>query len=226
MNGTNKKATSAQQLVDIEEVRDGVIVLKGGALRAILMVSSVNFSLKSAEEQDAIIFGYQSFLNSLDFPLQVIINSRRLKIDSYLKVLSDIEKEQTNDLLKMQTVEYSDFVKQLVEMSNIMSKTFYVVVPFSFMESKGTSVFSKIFSVLSAKKIPSAESKSFEKTKDQLLQRVGLISSSLKSLGAKSAMLKTQEVVELFYNIYNPDLSDREKIADMSDISINTKNVS
>ncbi len=226
MNGTNNKIASSQQLIDIEEIRDGVIVLKSGVLRAILMVSSVNFSLKSAEEQDAIIFGYQAFLNSLDFPLQVIINSRRLKIDSYLKTLSEIEKEQTNDLLKMQTAEYADFVKQLVEMSNIMSKTFYVVVPFSFMESKGTGIFNKITSILSAKNVPSAESKNFEKIKDQLLQRVSLVSSSLKNLGAKSAMLKTQEVIELFYNIYNPDLSDREKIADMSDISINATNVS
>ena len=174
-NGKNNKSTSTQQLVDIEEIRDGVIVLKGGALRAILMVSSVNFSLKSAEEQDAIIFGYQSFLNSLDFPLQIIVNSRRLKIDSYLKTLNELEKEQTNDLLKMQTVEYSDFIKQLVEMSNIMSKTFYAIVPFSFMESKGTSPFAKIFSVLSAKKTPSVKSKNFGKTRDQLLQRVSLM---------------------------------------------------
>lgn len=211
---------SSQNLLDILEIRDGVIVLKNGGLRAVLMASSINFFLKSAEEQDAVIYGYQSFLNSLDFPVQIVVNSRRLKIDSYLDSLKKIEQEQVNDLLKMQTAEYMDFVSQLVEMSNIMSKTFYITVPFSFMETKGGGIADKILSAIKPGKAASGSEENFQQAKPQLMQRVDLVSSSLRSLGIQTAPLNAQELTELFYNIYNPDLSERGKIADVRELAI------
>lgn len=214
---------SSQNLIDIDTIRDGVVVLKNGGLRAILMASSINFFLKSAEEQDAVISGYQSFLNSLDFPTQIVVNSRQLKIDTYLDSLQKNEKEQENDLLKMQTAEYIDFIKQLIEMSNIMSKSFYIVAPFSLVEGKQGGIVQKISSILKPKQIASASEEIFQQAKDQLMQRVDLVTSALSGLGVQSVMLGTQEIVELFYNIYNPDLSEKGKIAELEKLSIETK---
>lgn len=214
---------SSQNLIDIDTIRDGVVVLKNGGLRAILMASSINFFLKSAEEQDAVISGYQSFLNSLDFPTQITIISRQLKIDAYLEALKKSEKEQANDLLKMQTAEYIDFIKQLIEMSNIMSKSFYISVPFSMMETKQKGIGQKISSILKPKQMATASEENFQQTKGQLMQRVDLVTSSLGSLGVQTVMLNTQEIVELFYNIYNPDLSEKGKIAELGELSIETK---
>src|SRR3989344_8343564 len=125
------KGAPAQQFLDIESVREDVIILKDGGLRVILMCSSVNFALKSESEQDAIIYQYQNFLNSLDFPLQLVVHSRKLNINPYLDTLRDRQKEEENDLLKVQTAEYAEFVKSFVNMTNIMSKIFYAVVPFT-----------------------------------------------------------------------------------------------
>jgi len=216
---------SSQNLIDISEIKDGVVIMKNGTLRAILMASSINFFLKSPEEQDALIFGYQSFLNSLDFPLQIIVNSRKLKIDNYIETLKKIEKDQTNELLKTQTAEYADFIKELVEMSNIMSKTFYVAVPFSMIETKQGGIAQKVFSILKPKQTITGSKESFEQVKGQLMQRVDMISGGLTGLGIKNAMLNTQEIIELFYNLYNPDISGKSNIAQLNNLSINTKNV-
>lgn len=115
---------STQKYVDVEEVRDGVIVLKNGSLRAVLLVSSINFDLKATEEQDSIIGQYQNFLNSLDFPIQIIVSSRKLNINPYLDYLKKKETQLTNDLLRLQLAEYQNFIKNLTDVSNIMSKFF------------------------------------------------------------------------------------------------------
>src|SRR5471030_2578652 len=126
---------STQKYVDVEEVRDGVIILKNGSLRAVLLVSSINFDLKATEEQDSIISQYQNFLNSLDFPMEIIVSSRKLNINPYLDYLKKKETQLTNELLSLQLAEYSNFIKNLADVSNIMSKFFYVVVPFAPIES-------------------------------------------------------------------------------------------
>ncbi|MBI2055435.1 MAG: hypothetical protein HYT42_00925 [Candidatus Sungbacteria bacterium] len=126
-----EKALSSQEFIAIESIRDGIIVLKKSeGLRAVLMVSSLNFALKSEAEQDALVFQYENFLNSLDFPLQLTVQSRRLNIHPYLETLGQRQGEETNDLLKIQIGEYMEFVKTFVEMSHIVSKTFFAVVPF------------------------------------------------------------------------------------------------
>jgi KaiC/GvpD/RAD55 family RecA-like ATPase len=137
-------SSSTQRYVEVEEIRDGVLVLKTGALRAVLLVSSINFDLKSSEEQDAIISQYQNFLNSLDFPVQILVQSRRFNIDPYIELLKARESQQMNELLRFQMREYQGFIKNLTEISNIMSKFFYVVVPFSPVENSQGGFFQKI----------------------------------------------------------------------------------
>jgi len=199
-------ASSTQRYVDIEEVRDGVIVLKNGALRSILLVSSLNFDLKSAEEQDAIILQYQNFLNSLDFPVQIVISSRRFDIRPYIELLKDKENHQKNELLRLQISEYQNFIKSLAEVSNIMSKLFYVVVPFSPVEDKEKGLFHKLSTLFNPAGAVSERRELFETYKNQLWQRVDHVSFSLSQTGLKTATLNTEEIIELLYNSYNPSL--------------------
>ena len=123
-------------MIKIDAIRDGVAILKGGALRGVLRVSSINFALKSEDEQNAVIFAFQNFLNSLDFEIQIFVSSRFLNIDDYLASLEEIENKQQNELLRIQTQEYRKFVKEFVESANIVSTDFFVVVPFSLYEAQ------------------------------------------------------------------------------------------
>lgn len=197
---------STQRYVSVEEVRDGVIVLKNGALRSVLLVSSLNFDLKSAEEQDAIILQYQSFLNSLDFPVQIVISSRRFDIRPYLELLKDKENHQRNELLRLQISEYQNFIRSLSEVSNIMSKLFYVVVPFSPVEDKEKGLFHSLTALLNPAAVVSERREFFETYKNQLWQRVDHVSFALSQTGVKVAPLNTEELIELLYNSYNPSL--------------------
>ncbi|MCK4473912.1 hypothetical protein KAU40_01475, partial [Candidatus Parcubacteria bacterium] len=120
---------STQQLLEVDQIREGVVLLKNKAMRGVMMVSSLNFALKSEEEQDAIVFQFQNFLNSLDFSLEIIVQSRRLNITGYLDKLKELENKQENELLKTQTAEYQKFVRNLIAGGGIMSKNFFVVTP-------------------------------------------------------------------------------------------------
>lgn len=195
---------SAQEFVDISEIRDNVVILKNGALRAVLMVSSINFELKSSDEQEAIVASYQNFLNSLDFPVQIIVSSRRLDIEPYLDLLDQREKTQGNELLRFQIADYRNFVKNLVGATNIMTKSFYIVVPFSFTEGKKETFLDKIKVALNPKQAIIEKKMEFENYKNQLWQRVEHISAGLAGSGIRMAPLGTQELIELFYNSYNP----------------------
>jgi ribosomal protein S16 len=198
-------ATATQQKVYIEDIQDGVLVLKDGSLRAIIMTSSVNFALKSTEEQDALIYKYQSFLNSLDFPVQILMTSRHLNISDYLAMIEQKRREQPNELLRIQIAEYVDFVKNLVQIGSIMSQSFYVVVPLSRVEKKEADIIEKLG--LFQKKV-AQEEKSLEELKTQLWQRVDYVISGLAGIGIRSAPLKTEEVAELFYRLYNMEAKE------------------
>lgn len=205
---TPKSAKATQDFVPIREVRDGIVTLKDGGLRAILMASSLNFALKSNDEQQAIISQFQSFLNSLDFSVQIFIESRRLDIRPYLALLESRYKQQMSDLLKIQTREYIEFIKNFTENSNIMSKSFFVVVPYSpsiINTSKGVS------GLIPNKKAPDAAAKmeTFEENRSQLEERLGVVSQGLMRSGIRSVQLGTEEIIELFYKIFNP--GDNEK---------------
>lgn len=224
-NGKQKKKSSpasTQQYVDVQEVRDGVIVLKNGGLRAILLVSSLNFDLKSTEEQDAIISQYQNLLNSLDFPVQVLIHSRRFNIEPYLQLLKEKEKEQTNELLRLQISEYQHFIKNLTEVSDIMSKYFYVIVPFAAIEDKHSGFFEKIGNLMNPKQAVREKRELFETYKNQLWQRVDHVSIGLSGTGVKVAALNTEEVIELLYNTYNPSLFSTTLTKNIKDIELSS----
>jgi hypothetical protein len=204
LSKNDEAGKAAQQFVDIAEIKDDIVVLKNGALRSVLMVSSINFDLKSTEEQEAIVAAYQNFLNSLDFPLQILISSRKLDIDPYMDLLDEKEKEQNNDLLRFQISEYRNFVKNLVSTSNIMTKTFYVIVPFAFTEGKKESFVDRIRIALNPKQAIMEKGMEFENYKNQLWQRVDHIIAGLEGTGIRMIPLKTPELIELFYNAYNP----------------------
>lgn len=214
---------SFQKYLDISEIKDGVVVLKNQALRAVLMVSSINFALKSQDEQDAIIYHFQNFLNSLDFSIQILISSRKLNIEDYYKTLSIREKEQTNELLKVQISEYRNFIKELIELSNIVNKTFYIVVPYSPAEDlagAGKSILGGLPGAGNKKTEASFKVEDFAKNRNQLMQRVQHVASSLSGVGVKMTILNTQELIELYYSIYNPEISEHGGLTAIEQLDI------
>lgn len=207
-------AKSAQEFVPIQEIRDGVVILKNGPLRAVLMASSLNFALKSNDEQEAIIFQYQNFLNSLDFSVQFFAQSRRININPYLDTLREAEKNQTVELLKIQTREYIDFVKSFVESANIVSKTFYIVVPFDpppFTDAAGA--LNSLLGLFNLNKKTDGGGRTsdekFEEYRSQLWQRVETVSQGLIRTGVRVVPLNTEELIELYYGLYNPGEVER-----------------
>lgn len=196
-------AAPVQQKIAIEEIKEGVAILKGGDLRGVLMASSINFSLKSTDEQDSLIFKYQSFLNSLDFPIQILMVSRHLNIEEYLASVEQKRKEQDNELLQIQIAEYYDFIKNLVEVGNIMDQSFFVVVPLARVEKKESGIIEKLGIFQSSKPKGNEETKSFDELRVQLWQRLEYVSSGLAGIGIKSAPLNTEELTQLFYRMYN-----------------------
>jgi len=206
-----KQATSIQKHISIKEIKDDVIVLKSGGLRAVLMTSSINFALKSTEEQDAVVYRYQSLLNSLDFPIQIMAASRKFDITPYIEMLEQKQTQQENELLKIQTSEYIDFVKGLTETTNIMTESFYLVIPYSPSITKKVGFLSKFFGGGGKKQLDVQEEK-FQELKNNLWQRIGFVVSGLQGIGLKAAPLKTEELVELFYKLYNPSAKEEPEL--------------
>lgn len=196
------RATHAQEFLAIDAIREDIVVLKEGGLRVILMCSSLNLALKSTDEQDAVIYQYQNFLNSLDFPLQFVIHSRKLNIQPYLETLKIRQKDEDNELLKIQIAEYIEFVRSFVEMTNVMSKTFFVVVPFTPPLLAEVGFLRGFFGKKGAE--GKGKGSSFEEYKNQLWQRVDTVAAGLARFGVRAAPLNTEELVELFYGLYNP----------------------
>ena len=212
---------STQKYLDIAEIREDCVILRDGSLRAVLLVSSVNFSLKSPEEQDALVFAYRNFLNTLrDFPIQIVIQSRKLDIDNYIADLKRREKEQTNELLRIQMAEYIQYIQELVELGEIMRKRFFVVVPYNPLGDKSRSFFSRLIDVLSPVGAVRLSRKRFAKRREKLLKRVDFIKGGLESMGLKSVVLNTQSLIELFYSYYNPVVSQQEKLTDVTKIQV------
>ncbi len=202
---TSSKPT--QEFVPIQEVRDGIIVMRDGSMRVILLASSVNFALKSEDEQAAITFQFQNFLNSLDFSMQIFLQSRRLDIRPYLALLADKQKQQINDLMRIQIREYSNFIKSFTENVEIMTKNFFIVVPYiplrlDFTKSAGS--FGK-----PKKDLGQEKSENFEEARIQLDQRLSIVSGGLSRCGIRTVVLGTEEVVEVFYKLFNPGDMDK-----------------
>jgi hypothetical protein len=215
-----KIGVSTQQYLDIAEIKDDVVVMRDGTLRAILLVSSINFALKSEEEQEAIVSSYVGFLNNIGFPVQIVIQSRKLNIEAYLEELKQKEKEQMNELLKIQTHEYIEYIKELVSMGDIMSKSFYVVIPYNPMSDKHKGFFSSVQEVFKPATLVRMKGKRFDRHKVELSRRVDSIASGLASAGLKTVQLDTQGLIELYYNTYNPVTSENEKLTAMKNLRI------
>ena len=196
--------SSTQSFLEIDQIREGVIVLKNKALRGIMAVSSLNFALKSDEEQSAIIFQFQEFLNSLDFSCQIIIQSKKLNITGYLETVEKLAKRQENELLQAQTKGYHDFIEELVAEGDIMDKKFFVVVPFTLFEAKKSSG-AGVLSFLKSPKVPSLTQEIFQRSKKQLWQRMEFVASGLKRCGNLQAIpLTTSEIIELLWGLHHP----------------------
>ncbi|MBN2585059.1 hypothetical protein JXA59_00195 [Patescibacteria group bacterium] len=206
-----KISSSTQKYLPFKSIKEGVIVMKDGGLRAVLMVNSINFNLKSQDEQTALLNSYQSFLNSLGFPIQITIQSRILDLDDYLTHLENITKAQNNELLQLQSQEYIAFVREMIGVANIMSKTFYVTIPYSPTLAATGNFLTRLFS-----KKPITATGRFKEDKEELLRRAGLVANGLAPMGLSSALLNTEELIDLLYSSYNPDSARRQKLFNVS----------
>jgi len=206
---TQKTASPIQKHLEIKEIKDDVVVLKNKGLRAVLMTTSLNFALKSAEEQDAIIYRYQDFLNSLDFPIQIVVASRKFDISPYIQTLEQKQVKQENELLKIQTTEYIDFVNGLTEMTNIMTESFYLVIPYNPSIIKKTDFWGKLLGKSQPKE---AKEQEFQELKNNLWQRVDFVISGLNGVGTNAVPLNSEELMELFYKLYNPSAKEEPEL--------------
>lgn len=217
-----KHPNSTQNTLRFSELRDGMVIMSDGSFRAVVAAQSINFDLMSAREREGIEMSYQDFLNSLTFPIQIYIRSERVDIGPYLNKLSQIRMHQDNMLLGVLMDDYINFINALSREANIMDKSFFVVIPYSTSESRqkiGDSssqkgIFAKIFTSNDTQmrvKIPADQ---YDKAKDEINNRVQTVITGLMQCGVKSVRLKTNELGELYYNIYNPDTALREPIGD------------
>lgn len=220
INRKAKNAPTTQAHIPFSEIRDGIVLMKDGTLRAVMLVSSVNFALKSEDEQKGIIANYVTFLNALDFELQIVIQSRKLSIEAYLEKLQRLAKQQDNELLRKQTIAYQSFVGKLVEDADIMDKKFYVVVPFSPTSKKRKSFWSRFQEVLSPASRVKLNQQKFERYKIELERRVAQVMSGLQSVGLKTTILDTQALIEVYYNSFNPITKQQRRIEDINKMQI------
>lgn len=213
-----KPGPSTERFLDIAEIRDDMALLNDGTVRAVLLVSSINFALKSNEEQEAIIQAYMTFLNSLEYPVQIVIQSRRMNIDAYMNRLRERERTVENDLLRNQIADYRAFVAELVELGQIMQKMFYLVIPYDPLTNKKKNFWTRLTEAISPAASAKLNKKQLADRIEQLSRRVEIIQSQLNSMGLTSARLDTQGLIELYYNVYNPDLFEGEKLSDIAQV--------
>jgi hypothetical protein len=205
-----KITATTQQFLDIREIRDDVVVLADGSIRAVILCSTVNFELKSETEQNAIIYAYQSFLNSLTFPIQIVVQSRIMDLGPYLKKLEQRKKIETNELLLIQIADYIEFMNRLIQVTNVMDKKFYIVVPLSPPAALTKGLFAKV----SPWKVGAVLSDTqFKAAKEAIKQRVDQVVSRIASVGIRAVPLKTDELIELFYAAYNPETAQKQPLA-------------
>ena len=205
------KTSATQEFVPIKEVRDGIAILKDGGMRAILLCSSLNFSLKSEDERNAILLQFQDFLNSLDFSIEIVIQSRKLDIRPYIALLEEREKSQTNSLMKIQVREYIEFIKSFTENANIMTKNFFMVVPYSpaILKSTGKGGLTSRFGFGTKSEKTIGMESDFDENRSQLEERLLVVQQGLIRSGIRVARLGTEEVIELFYKAFNPGETEK-----------------
>jgi hypothetical protein len=215
-----KPSAATQRFLDIAEIRDDVVVMKDGTMRAVMLASSVNFSLKSEDEQQGMIQGYMSFLNSLEEPIQIVIQSRKLNIDDYLLRLKEQEKQLTNELLRTQIADYRQFIGELVVLGEIMQKKFFVVVPYNPASTTRKGFFARMTEIISPIVSVRLREERFRDRKKELMVRVDAVRASMNSMGVNTVMLDSQTLIELYYSTYNPQVADVQKLDDVNKLRI------
>jgi len=211
-------AASTQMYMRIAEIHSDTVVLKNGGIRAVLEVGSINVNLKSEEEQIALARGYQNFLNSLEFPIQIVVRSKKLDISGYLDKLKEVGRKQTNELLKNQVVEYGEYVRRLVEFADIMDKQFYIVIPYDTYRAANPNLFQSFWNYIHPGDSISAFEKrqrEFNEVSKKLTERIDAVVGGLENCGLQTRKLKTPELIKLYYNIYNPLTARNEKVNDI-----------
>lgn len=209
-----------QEWVPVADVRDNCLIMSDGTLRAVLAVSSTNFDLKNEDEQNGIIYAYQRFLNSLEYPIQVVMQSRKLDVNAYVEKLRQLSERQTNELLKAQGQTYIEFIQQLVENANVMSKNFYIVIPYSISvnPTEGGGL-SKLFGKSQAKQTEEKLEK-MQKYGELLDQRVNSVASNLSGMGIKGVRLDTAGLIELLYASYNFEAAPNLVASKLGDLQV------
>ena len=206
--------TSTQRFLPIAEIRGDTVMLKNGGLRAVLLVEALNFNLKSETEQQGIIAGYQGLVNTLNFPIQVVVRSAKMNIDPYLEHLRSLADAQKNELLKTQTLAYATFVERLIDIADIMQKRFYVVVPMD-QNVRRRTVLEQFFGWMSPDDSTgraAQRAREFAAGSRTLKDRVNLVQAGLENVGLISKRLTTHQLIELYYQIYNPKTSQEQKL--------------
>ncbi|HUC87484.1 MAG TPA: hypothetical protein VMR75_04200 [Candidatus Saccharimonadales bacterium] len=208
---------STQDTLLISEIRDGVVVMRDGSLRAVIMASAINFDLMSSQERDSVEYAYQSFLNSLHFSIQIVVKSQKIDLDNYIAKLQQLRTEQDNDLLALLMDDYIANIKALIEEVNIMDKQFYIVVPFvppAMAALHNKNIASGLAGVFKKQVVTTLGENDFKAFKDELSQRVQLVCSGLSQIGVRNIPLNTQELIDLYYSSYNPDVAQNQKLVD------------
>jgi hypothetical protein len=206
-----KILASTQQHLDIYDIDQGMVILKNGSARIVLSCTAVNFDLLSEVEQDAIIAAYSALLNSLSFPIQVVVRSKKMDISFYLDQLKEVEKEQTNKFLKKRIASYRQYVEQLISKNEVLDKSFYVIIPHQEMVlTSPENPLKKLFS--RGKTVSFSKSQVLKKARIQLEPKKEHLIKQFNKIGIQTKQLGTQELIELFYDIYNPDLARRQHL--------------
>jgi hypothetical protein len=215
----NSTKTSTLGFVEISEIRDSTLVLREGQMRAVLAVSSANFALKSIQEQEIIIGTFQGVLNSLEFPMQILVQSRRLDLTSYIEKLKSLEDNQTNDLLRIKMQEYIEYIKQMLAEVNIMNKEFYVIIGYEPVKLTD-GLFGRFLRALNPTRAIKQNQEEFLRNRKLLMSRSDSVASRLASMDLKVNLLNTEQLIALMYNSYNPDLLESIRLRDVSSIDI------
>ena len=214
-----KTKNSTLGFVEISEIRDDTMVLREGQLRAVLAVSSANFALKSTTEQQQIINSFQGILNSLEFPIQILVQSRKLNLDPYIEKLRQLEDQQTNDLLKVKMQEYIEYIKQMLNEVNIMKKDFYIIIGYDSTNIR-YGLFGGLIRAFNPSQIIKQKQDDFQKNRKLIMARVDSLAGRFSALDLKVSTLNTEQLIALMYNSYNPDTLESVRLKDVGSMDI------
>ena len=219
----NRNPKSTQSTLLLSEIRDNLVIMADGTFRAVVACKSINFDLMSNREREGVEYSYQNFLNSLNYPIQILIRSQRVDIGPYIDHLVEIREAQDNMLLNVLMDDYINFIDVLSQEANIMDKSFFIAIPYfpagdlSNLKDQAKGFFGKLAKPKSA--ITKIDTATYEKAKEEIKNRVDAVTSGLFQIGIQSVQLNTKELGELYYNAYNPDTAVREPLGNFENVT-------